>query len=164
MGSIVESTIKEEKTVKEMVDEITKTHKDTKLIVSGSGMMVFLTFMVFMILLFMGTCAVAVADESPDAVPLLQGQQAPYDGILLPPSTLEGLLKDKADLQRSKAEENACQTELDITNKAYEDRVRKLTAKLDPGFWRQPETQRWIGFSLGIVVAVGAVWSAGQLK
>jgi hypothetical protein len=168
VGSLVETDLREEGDVQSMVDNITKNadkvHKTTRVIVSSSAMIILLTFVVIMVLLFMGTCAVAVAQEVPGAVPLLQGQAAPFDGVLLPPETLEGLLTDKANLQRCKAEKNACRTELDITNKAYEDRVRALTKKLDPGFWRQPETQRWIGFALGVGVAVGATWSAGQLK
>ena len=140
--------------------------QERKILISRSGMVMLIIAMMVVVAFFIATCGVAMADEvpPPDAIPLLKGQVAPFSGVLLPSKILEDLLKAKADAERLNAELKAAQKELDLTVRLYENQIRKLTAELDPGFWRQAETQRWIGFSLGIIFTSGAVWGAGQLE
>ena len=138
--------------------------EERKIIIGRGGILTLLVAGVVMMVFFIATCGIVMADEPPDATPLMQGQPAPFDGVLLPPETLEGLLTDKAEAARLGAELKATQKELDLTTRLYEDRVRKLTGQLDPGFWRQPEIQRWVGFGLGVIFTSGAVWGAGQLE
>ena len=104
---------------------------------------------------------VSVGADAQKAVPLTKGEQALFDGILVPPKKMKSLLAKASEVERLKAQNDLLLSRLKGTKKIYEDELVKAIE--DPGFWDKPDTQRWLGFILGIFVTGGAVWGAGQL-
>lgn len=90
--------------------------------------------------------ALALSLASADPVGLVEGQPAPFDGVLLDPERAGELVVAEA---RAEALARQLREEQQLRD------AWKAAATRD---WTEsPELHRWLGFGAGVVVAVGAI-------
>jgi hypothetical protein len=96
---------------------------------------------------------VAAAEATPGAVPLEVGEQAPFDGVLLPEAMLLNYLRLQADL----AEAN---WRIEVRDRALEQlesdlaQAKTRASKPRPGFW--------LGVAVGVGATVGLIWATAK--
>ena len=89
---------------------------------------------------------VAVALAAADPVGLVQGQAAPFDGVLIDPDRAGELIVAEAEVVALRKQ---------LADERQLSAAWKAAAARD---WTEsPELHRWIGIGTGVVVAVGAV-------
>lgn len=97
-----------------------------------------------------------VPRSAPDNVPLLKGDPAPFDGVLVSEAWLINR-EETADQRDTLKGQVGVLAKLaaDLQAEAFEGLTRTAeAARLQ--WWEEPSTNRWIGFALGVGLTIGA--------
>jgi hypothetical protein len=102
---------------------------------------------------------------------IMEGDPAPFSGILLSEDVFTEYLKLEVELERERLRNQMLQQELEQTQQALMLQLRECQRERDeltmalanPRWIDRPETNRWIGFAGGVLVTAGAVKLAGEL-
>lgn len=114
----------------------------------------FLAVMLCLCILFQGTILAMAAE--PKAVPLKQGETAPFDGVLISPGRVQELLAAEIERDELKTKLDLCERMRDIETTEYQ---RALKVK----WYQRPGFNQGVGFFIGAIFMVFSVWGAGQL-
>lgn len=91
-----------------------------------------------------------------DVVPIKEGQEAAFTGLLVSEQRLVELL-------RAEQEKDTLRRKLEIERRFAENIEAMYKVKLDqvlekPAWYETPTANRWFGFALGVVATGCAVW------
>lgn len=97
--------------------------------------------------------AVAVAEDTPGAMPLEAGEAAPFDGVLLPEEMMFTYLRLQTDLVEANwrvevRDKALAQLETDLAM------AKTRASKPRPGFW--------VGIAVGVGATVGLIWATSK--
>ncbi len=106
--------------------------------------------------LLIQTPIITLADD-PQAVPLIAGEIAPFDGVLVTPERIQELIG--AEIERDELK-----IRIQTQKRVHEIEISEYERALNLKWYQQPRFNQAVGFTLGIIVFGGAVWGAGQLK
>jgi len=102
---------------------------------------------------------------------IMEGTPAPFSGILVSEDVFTEYLQLEVELERERLRNEMLTQELEQTQTALLLQLRECQRERDelaatlanPRWIDRPETNRWIGLGMGIIVTAGAVKLAGEL-
>lgn len=85
-----------------------------------------------------------------ESVPILEGDPAPFDGVLVDENRAIQAVQDAAEVNRLRVEVSAQQNILDLTERTYTERLSEQNDELN-------KTRNWLRFAFpaGLVVGLG---------
>lgn len=91
------------------------------------------------------------ASESDLVIPLVEGKEAPFTGLLVPESRFVELLKAENEVQELRAKLAVANRTSRLVEKVY---MLRLKQAITPVPWYgDPTLNRWLGFGFGIAAA-----------
>lgn len=96
-----------------------------------------------------------------DTIPLIEGEVAPFTGLLVSEDRFYELLQKEVDLEKTQVE---LRLERELRKKVEEIYTGALAeATKPPPFYETPRFNLGAGFTVGVVVTVGAVWAGTEI-
>ena len=106
------------------------------------------------------TAAEQTADE-PDIVPVLKLKPAPFTGLLVPEKRFTQLLEAELKLDSTEQKLAAQVRFTDSLETMYKKKLEEAAA--GPAWYETPSFNRWLGFTIGIVVTGLVVWGGTEI-
>jgi hypothetical protein len=102
-----------------------------------------------------------LAQDTPDMVPIMQGESAPFTGMLV----MESRFIDYIKLQMRVDElEQRLEIQKRLTVNIENLYASRLQETAQQEWYQTPEFNRWLGFGIGVLVTGLAVYGASRLK
>jgi len=99
--------------------------------------------------------------DVPPVVPLLQGESAPWNGLLVPEATFVGYLKLDLDLQEAQGLASIRASLLEEQQTIYEGAMRQVATISEESWWDRYALT--IGIIIGLVGGIGLVFGGVAL-
>lgn len=97
----------------------------------------------------------------PDIIPVLKGKKAPYTGLLVPEGRFSELLQAELELDSANRKLQVQIRFTDSLESMYKTKLQEAAA--EPAFYEAPSFNRWLGFTIGIVVTGLVVWGGVEI-
>jgi len=100
-------------------------------------------------------------EAEPGITPVLKDRKAPYTGLLVPEGRFTELLEAELQLDTTKRK---LEVQLRFTDSLEDMYKKKLEEAAAPPEWYEtPSFNRWLGFTIGIVVTGLVVWGGVEI-
>lgn len=107
------------------------------------------------------TAAEPEQEAEPDIVPVLKLKPAPFTGLLVPEGRFTKLLEAELKLDTT---EQKLQAQIRFTDSLENMYKKKLEeAAQGPEWYEEPSFNRWLGFTIGVVVTGLVVWGGVEI-
>lgn len=98
--------------------------------------------------------------QEPEIVPVKEGAQAPFTGLLVPEGRYTELLEAEVERDRLKVE---LRLEKQYTGKLEPFLLGKVKDAATVEWYESPSFNRWFGFTLGVIVTGAAIWGGVEV-
>jgi len=110
---------------------------------------------------------IALSDDCPRATPIITGDVATCDGVILSEAKVKenlnlkayaGALQEKLAVESSlrKREKQACREKLRSADQQI-SKLREFRKRQEPPWWQTAKFNRWLGFAGEVVVSVATI-------